>query len=631
MLSIRLFGDFLITQQEQNIPIRSNRARALLVYLLIHRHAPQTRLLIAMQFWPDTSEAQARSNLRNLLTGLRQHFADLAQVVTVTPTTLAWSPNAATVVDVVEFEEALRLAEGATDEAVIQAGLERAVALYGGDLFPECYDDWILSERERLRDLLISALERLIGLLEAQRNYAKAIEYARRLLRLDPLREETCRRLMLLYALTNDAEGVARTYRECSARLSRELDAEPSPPTRELYERLTQPTQPVVPAPRWGEPRTKSLLVGRRPEWLLLMDSWERSGAGGAHCVLLHGAAGAGKTRLVSEFAEFLRRRGFTTAYTRCRPLAGEVALAPVLALLRSEPLRERVRALDKVWRSELARLLPELLLEQPDLPAPLPIPESWQRPRLHEALARVCLLRNQPILLVIDDMQWCDQETLAWLHHLLQSDPQARLLLICTVRSEAIQQHQALLLWRLALLGDHRLTELTLAPFTLLESTALLEGVRGQKVSAEEALLLHRESEGNLLVLVESGRARADGLGAPTEGATSSPTLHALHEWRLAHLSPQASDLLGLAAELGRSFTGQALLNASGLEPETLLLILDQWLTLQLVRADGEDAYRFASEALRALVRNRLSAAKRQLWQRRVSNGRPPPSSAGA
>ncbi len=87
--------------------------------------------------------------------------------------------------------------------------------------------------------------------------------------------------------------------------------------------------------------------------------------------------------------------------------------------------------------QTELARLLPELLAGRPTITPPGPLAEPWQRTRLFEALARAVLAARQPLLLLLDDLQWCDQETLDWLHFLLRSAPTAPLLVLTTVRQE--------------------------------------------------------------------------------------------------------------------------------------------------------------------------------------------------
>jgi DNA-binding SARP family transcriptional activator len=105
------------------------------------------------------------------------------------------------------------------------------VALYRGDLLPSCYDDWILPERERLRQAFVEATERLIALLEDERDYRAAIGYAQRLLKHDPLQEAIYCHLMRLHALSGDRAAALRAYHACAAILQRELDVEPGPAT----------------------------------------------------------------------------------------------------------------------------------------------------------------------------------------------------------------------------------------------------------------------------------------------------------------------------------------------------------------------------------------------------------------
>ena len=105
-------------------------------------------------------------------------------------------------------------------------------------MLPSCYDEWIQGERDRLQQIYQGSLERLIELLEQERNYAAAIRVAQRLLRLDPLQEATYRHLMHLYAVRGDRGAILRTYQTCAAVLKRELAIEPGLTTRKTYERL---------------------------------------------------------------------------------------------------------------------------------------------------------------------------------------------------------------------------------------------------------------------------------------------------------------------------------------------------------------------------------------------------------
>jgi DNA-binding SARP family transcriptional activator len=255
-LRIRLLGELDLRRDEVAVPpLGSARAESLLAYLLLHREAPQPRQRLAFLLWPDSSDPQARTNLRHLLHNLRRALPDPDRFLEVTQRTLRWRDDAAWWLDVAAFEDAV----ARTGQAV--PALQEAVELYGGDLLQSSYDEWLLEERERLRRRYLEALERLAELLEAGREHARAIGYAERLLREDPLREATYRLLMRLHDARGDRARALRTYHACAATLERELSVEPSAATRRAYAALLPPSAEPATEPAAG--RTGPL--GGRP------------------------------------------------------------------------------------------------------------------------------------------------------------------------------------------------------------------------------------------------------------------------------------------------------------------------------------------------------------------------------
>ncbi len=243
-LHVHLLGDFRLSCGDVSVStVNAPRLQSLLAYLVLHREAPQPRHHLAYCLWPDTTEAQARTNLRQLLHALKQALPEADQFVHADAQTLQWRADAPFRLDVAEFEDALTQADVAEQEQQRDAhasrkALEQAIALYQGDLLPSCYDDWIVPERERLRQAFTGALERLLLLLERAGQPREAIAYAERLVRHDPLREESYRALMRLYAECGDRTSVRRVYQTCTSVLERELAVEPSAATREAYEHL---------------------------------------------------------------------------------------------------------------------------------------------------------------------------------------------------------------------------------------------------------------------------------------------------------------------------------------------------------------------------------------------------------
>src|SRR5262249_45655583 len=147
------------------------RLQSLLTYLLLHAQVPQQRQHLAFLFWPDATEAQARNNLRQLVHQLRQAFPAVDHFLHADTHSLQWRLDTPIRFDVAEFEQALQRADEAVrqnDPRRQQSALQEADHLYQGALLPSCYDDWIVAERERLRQNHLQALEHLLRLFERQ-------------------------------------------------------------------------------------------------------------------------------------------------------------------------------------------------------------------------------------------------------------------------------------------------------------------------------------------------------------------------------------------------------------------------------------------------------------------------------
>jgi DNA-binding SARP family transcriptional activator len=244
-------GDILITGFERP------RLQSLLTYLVLHAGIAQSRTRLAALLWPDSPETQAHTNLRNLLYKLRKLLSSTDVFVRVERHTILWHNNRPWQLDVRDFEGALVSAEQAEREGdlmALQVALEQATALYQGELLPGCYDEWVLPKRERLFQLHLDALERLLHLREREGDLKGSLRVAQRLIHEDPLHEATYRCLMRLYARSGNRSAALRTYHTCAAVLKGELGVGPAYATRQVYERLvqTEPFQPVTAVKRSG-------------------------------------------------------------------------------------------------------------------------------------------------------------------------------------------------------------------------------------------------------------------------------------------------------------------------------------------------------------------------------------------
>ncbi|NOZ72417.1 MAG: AAA family ATPase, partial [Chloroflexi bacterium] len=580
---------------------------------------------LAFLFWPDSSEKQARTNIRNLLHQLRRGLPESEKYLHITRGSVRWREDAPYWLDVTAFETALAQAEAYPP--VREEAVRRAEALYQGQLLPHLYDDWVLSARERLHQRLMQALIMLVEDLEAEHKLLPAITFTQHLLRLDPLREETYRLLMQLYGENGNKTGVVQTYQSCEKILNHELGVEPSVDTRQTYHRLLNGDfQQPLPSANGRTPH----LIGREKAWRKLYDAWQRAKRGHLQVVMLSGPAGVGKSRLAQELAKKVQLQGIGVANARAYKSGVKSFCAAVVDLFQSETLQNRVHDLDDVWLHEITRLMPawsegrgQLMEVETDVGG-----MQILRQRLFEALARACIGNRQPILLHIDDIHWGDSETLAWLHYLLRYDATAPLLIVLTARPEDTAQRKALQALLRGAQSEHLLIEIPLDPLDEEETGALMTELLGRSPSEEERHFLYSETEGNPLFIVEmvtmglqSGNWDLHGKEPKLSPTASLPSkLQAVIETRLSQLSPVAQELAGLGSVFGREFSLTLLQQTCSHDEETMVQAIDELCQRHIVQEVGSNAYYFTHGKLRAVAYASLSRARRQLWHRLIA-----------
>jgi DNA-binding SARP family transcriptional activator/predicted ATPase len=629
VLQVRLLGQFQLTLDGQPVEgLASARLQSLFAFLLLHAEAPLSRASLAFTFWPDASESNARNNLRQLLHQLRQALPDCDRHLRADANTVQWLPDASFSSDVALADRALAEAEaaGRAGDAVRRRDcLERAVDLCQGPLVPSCYDDWIGPVRERLARRCEDAVAALVRVLEEEREYVSAAARVRHWLQHDALDEAGYRWLMRLLALAGDRPAALLAFRECKEALRRELAAEPSAETVSTYERI-RAAEPGPTGRTGGTERpglAVSALVGRRAEWSSLREAWDAAALGRASFALVTGDAGIGKSRLAEELLTWAQRQGVATAKTRSYAAEGRLSLAPVSDWLRSDALAPHVAGLEDIWRVEVARILPELLSARPALPRPEPMTEFGDRLRFFEGLARAVLAAPPPLLLLIDDLQWCDRETLEWLHFLSRFEPGARLLVLATARSEELDSAHPLPALLRYLRGASQLFEIPLEPLDAAETAVLAGQIGNRALDVEAATRLYHETEGNPLFVVETVRAQAGGeppSGVPEQGVQGlPPRAHAVIAGRLAQLSDHARETAAAAAVIGRAFDLSVLVRLVG-DEDVVARALDELWRKRIVREQGPNAYDFTHDRLRDVAYGETSAPQRRLLHRRVA-----------
>jgi DNA-binding SARP family transcriptional activator len=246
-LNIQLFGKFCVRRNEQVLEgFDVRKVQELFCYLLLHRDHSLSRETLASFLWPDTTTVQSKKNLRQALWQLQSALGSQSEpisdrVLLVEPEWVQLNLEADFWLDVVKFEKAYELVQKIPGQELdpqrVQV-LRDAVQLYQGPLLEGWYQDWCLLERERLQNMHLTMLDKLMSYCEVHHDYETSLLYGMRIMYYDRARERTHRRLMRLYYLLGDRAEALRQYERCAVALEEELGVRPSKGTVALYKQI---------------------------------------------------------------------------------------------------------------------------------------------------------------------------------------------------------------------------------------------------------------------------------------------------------------------------------------------------------------------------------------------------------
>jgi DNA-binding SARP family transcriptional activator len=213
---LRLLNGFQLRRGDEHLVLRPGSER-LLAFLALADKAIE-RPSVAYRLWPEKTESRAIANLRSALWRIRRVATDLVETTTthVRLHPAVW----------VDARDGLAELKHHDPHAIGDAVQEMALQ---GDLLPDWYDDWLLTERERLRQLRLHALEEAVLVLIHQNHLATAIDLGLRAVAMEPLRESSHRLVIRAHLCEGNRAEALRQYAACSRLLREELGVAPSP------------------------------------------------------------------------------------------------------------------------------------------------------------------------------------------------------------------------------------------------------------------------------------------------------------------------------------------------------------------------------------------------------------------
>lgn len=624
MLHIALLGEQTITDDTTGgVEMPSWRSIALVAYLVVHANSPQPRQHIAGLFWPDSTDAQALTNLRRELHHLRRVLRGEAALV-VAPKHLCWQETDTCRVDARTFDTGSRSAFAAAEQSDNPAALRQAtaaLAAYGGELLPGGYDDWLVDIRADLEQRCINLCDLICAVGARTGELRPAVDAARRRIQIRPLEEVGYQTLIELQLDLGDRAGAISTYHHCVSVLERELGVEPAPQTKSRLDRLLESGEALVTGEARAERTTvragiaSARLVGRSRELNHLRARWEVAESGHPGLTVVSGEAGVGKSRLVSEVTHAARASGALVASTQCFGVSGRLPLAPVADWLRDPAVRATWAGLEPVWRAEVDRLVPSASGRGIPAVASRARVDAWQQHRFFEGLARALTSSPRPLLLVLDNVQWCDQQTLTFLSFCLRFTPDAPLMVAATMRNDDPDAAPELAHWMTHLRAGRLLSEVRLNPLPPADTVVLAEALSGRTLDEGAARLLQATTGGFPLYVVEASRSTVSSQAS----SVISGDFDAVLRQRLEQTTRAGRATAALAAAVGRDFTLDLLTEASDLVADEVVRAVDELWRHRILR-ELSSGYDFSHDLLRAAAYGQTTPPQRWLLHRRLA-----------
>src|SRR3984893_15021957 len=380
--------------------------------------------------------------------------------------------------------------------------------------------------------------------------------------------------------------------------------------------------------------------VDRESERSTIRTAIDRALTGHGSIVMLAGGPGVGKTRLAMEMAEYASRVGFRCSVRHCYERDEPFPFLPFAEIIENN--LARAASLDDYRRrmgdtlAELAQIAPSLRRVFPDLPKPLELPAAQQRGYLlqsvSEALARAARLRPQ--LLVLEDLHWADESTLALLIYIANRIAKLPVVIIGTYRSGYSDTNPALVRTL------EELIRMGVRPQKLggLSKDAVAQMLRGlSQRQAPESLLsaIFEESQGYPFFveevyrhLIEEGKV-FDAAGEFRTGITIDESdvpenVRLIISRRLERLDKNEKRALTAGAVIGRSFSFQLLTVISQIDVDELFSVIEKAQQMGIIVPSSEGPERpfiFRHELVRQTVLAAISAPRQQRMHARVAD----------
>jgi len=376
------------------------------------------------------------------------------------------------------------------------------------------------------------------------------------------------------------------------------------------------------------------VVIGRANDIAVLHTLVDEVKNGKGQVLLISGEAGIGKSRLISE-AKAYSLHTMSIVQGNCFESDQSYPYAPLLELIRTSfathDSEDFLHSLDATPHTFI-KLLPELHKGQQDIDTAFEDDPQQEKRRLFSALTQFFFQQasKQPLLLIVEDLHWCDDTSLEFLLYLARRSSSQPILMIFTYRDD--EGHPGLLHWLAQLERERLAQELTLQKLTQNDVEAMLNAIFQKRYSIHRDLFdtLYTLTEGNPFFLEEILKSLiASGELTFTNDKWVGRPLHELHlprniqdavQQRIERLNEDSKQILTLAAVAGQRFDFVLLQHLTHDDEQLLLAVMKELIAAQLVIEESADQFAFRHALTQQAIYTQLLVRERRTLHRCIA-----------
>ena len=658
VIEFHVLGPLEAVRKGRALQIGAGKQRTLLAVLLLHANEVVSTDRLIDELWGERAPATASKILQGYVSQLRKAFAtETDGDEEGEPSLLTRAPGYVLQLEPGQLDADRFETLSATGRAALSAGdahhastlLREALDLWRGPAFADfAFDAFAQEETGRLEELRLAALEERIDADLSLGHQANIVPELEALVSRHPLRERLRGQLMVaLYRCGRQAEAL-QVYQDARRALVDELGLEPSRALQELEQAilrqdtaLDQPaaqsrTEKAASERSASHRRAPGVFVGRELELAQLLSVLEAALSDRGRLVLIGGEPGIGKSRLAEELAARAADAGADVLWGRCWEAGGAPPYWPWVQALRSgvrnrttEQLREELGS----GAPEIADLLPDVRQRLPDIEeAPVSGDPQQARFRLFDSIADFLkrASRSRPLVLVLEDLNWADEDSLLLLEFVARELAGAQMLLMGTYRDIDLSRRHPLSRTLGELARDRMFERVVLRGLTPDDVARFIQATCSFAPDQTLVRAVHDHTEGNpffvgevVRLLTEEG-ALMPGAPGPTRrwNARIPEGVREAIGRRLDRLSESCNATLTVASAIGREFALDQLAVLVDLSEDRLLEVLEEALTAHLVEEIPGVAgrYQFTHTLIQATLADELSLTRKARLHARIA-----------